>query len=189
MINKKGILIGNVTNLIIAALAAAVFFFFVFQVYTIYVGQESQSAKTLLETLDAKLNALEEGESSEFLVQGFEQKKSEWVFAAWSKNEGESEGKPDKCFGSSCLCVCALSANIDEFSKVLLGPSCQNGGFCKKLDSETILTKYSDGIETNSIRVPTSVSSIKLEKTMEELHIFSDASSPKIPEVIGGGVK
>jgi hypothetical protein len=135
---KRGILLGNVTNIIIAVLGLLVFGFFVIQVYKLYVNQESTNAKNMLDMLSAKIEALNINESSEILLQGFKGGEN-WALVGWGKNEGEKEGKPDKCFGKTCLCVCNSVTAREQ-----IGPVCQESGNCKffetsELSIQTIL--------------------------------------------------
>lgn len=186
MINKKrGILLGNVTNIIIAVLGLMVFGFFVMKIYTLYTNQESQNAKTLVNVLEEKINLLEPGEQSSFISQGFQQKEYQWVLASWSKAHGESEGKPEKCFGKSCLCICPAQKDSINFdivnlgdglasiqiikdtaSKLTLGERCQKVGICRDFDADKVQTGSLGNFAINNfyIGIPENVMDLYISK-------------------------
>jgi hypothetical protein len=122
--NKRGAetLLNNVLGLIIAAIGIGLLIFGVVKLYQVYSDNEADNARNTLDTLLGKIDALKEGESNEFLIQGFEGAEN-WYFIGYSEGQ---EGRPDKCFFDNCLCVC----NGKD------AKSCQEGGFCRKLDRD-----------------------------------------------------
>jgi hypothetical protein len=131
--NKRGveITLNNVLSLIIAAIAIGLLAFGAAKLYQVYTGSEVENARNTLNIVMAKIEALEEGESNKFLIQGFEGAEN-WYLEGWSKNE---EGRPDKCSLNSCLCVCKLSDT----------DACQNNGFCRKIDNDELKVRSVTG--------------------------------------------
>ena len=80
---------------------------------------EDKNAQKVIDNIMGKVDTLKDGESNTFLIQS-----TDGLFlVGWSKGE---EGRPDKCFLESCLCVCP-NANKD---------SCQENGICRDIDKK-----------------------------------------------------
>ncbi|MDP1695447.1 MAG: hypothetical protein Q8L29_00865 [archaeon] len=132
--NKRGDLLNNILGVVIAVIGILVIFGGAYMLYQKYVNQESEKAKNTIDVLEAKINAIEVGQSTEALVRGL----PGWFVAGWGK---AITTKPDKCFLSICLCICKGSA-VQEADKVKV---CQNNGFCRKIagddnfDADTIV--------------------------------------------------
>lgn len=137
MINKKAILVENVLSLLIAAVGIALLIFGAVKLYKITVSQEEENAKTLINVLEGKINTLQDGETGKFPIQGIEK----WFLTGWSKNAGD---RPNKCFFESCICICPLNFNPtpiygrDTSHSTERIESCQEEGFCREIDKETI---------------------------------------------------
>ena len=177
---KRGILLGNVTNIIIAVLGLMVFGFFVIQIYKLYTNQESENAKNVLETLSAKIEVLKVGEGNEILIQGFEGGEK-WVLVGWSRNEGKQEGKPDKCFGKSCLCACQ---STDQLRKDI-GLSCQNSGTCKFFDANSMSAKtLLEQQSKDYIKVGKNILGISVKREVESISLeVIGESIPYVPTI------
>lgn len=97
----------------------------------IYIGitqiirdTELEAAKTLADKLEAKVNALTEGQSINTTLQGSKDLES-WYILGWGKND---PARPDKCFYSSCVCICKGNT-LD---------SCKEKGLCREIEIENI---------------------------------------------------
>ena len=126
MQNKKGILTKNVLSLIIAAIGVVLLIFVSVALYNNFENQERKNAQSFLNSIDEKIKNLKDGETGKFTLNGIEG----WYFVGWSKNE---LNRPEKCFLDSCLCVCPEVENPEDF-----GESCQNKGFCRKINYDNL---------------------------------------------------
>lgn len=162
MINRKGDLLNNALSIIIAVIGIMIIFMGAYKIYQVYVNQDREAARNVADVLEAKINAIGEGENTTALVRGVKN----WFIIGWSKDD---ENRPDKCYFDSCICVCttgkdvlsleegwpeqadkedgdAFSDRVDEKLKEVkksLAKACQgNNGFCRKLGRDKI---YVDG--------------------------------------------
>ncbi len=154
MIHRKGVLVNNALVLIIAVICLAVLFIGAYKLYVISIEEEERKAINILNILEAKINALEDGQSNTFAIFGLEG----WSLVGWSKGEA---GRPDKCFFDSCICICKGKPPGDLFfvdkkkfdsmyhfsdydnyflgdalSKKDLTDFCQKKGFCRFFDKD-----------------------------------------------------
>lgn len=146
--------------------------FIYFPLKYFFINPGDEDAEKLLEEVVGKINALEVGESNEFLFRGTDG----WYLTGWNR---EDAGRPDKCFLNNCLCICYNSADSE---------SCQNNGFCRDIDREvevksnfTIGDGSQDFAQVNlvysCIRTHGKVFSIDIEKEENKIHLFSYDSS------------
>jgi hypothetical protein len=96
---------------------------------SIFTNQESANAKHTLEGISSRLEALNVGQNSTFLLQGFSGSEN-WVVSAWNSTQA---GRPDKCYFKSCLCVCPADGEDAQ--------SCQEKGFCQTFDYEGVVVE------------------------------------------------
>lgn len=131
--NKKAELKNDVLTTIIAVVGLVIVFFAAWQLWSAYTNQEERNAQTIINNLEGKINALEEGQFGKVVVRIL----PGWVIAGWSKNE---DGRPDNCYFKSCICIC-------KFEKVLPGlypeksyyaDACKTKGFCRLFDEEKV---------------------------------------------------
>jgi len=122
--NKKADLLENALTLIIAVVGLAIIFYAGWQLYSVYVNQDETNAKTAINTIEGRINLLEDGQLGKVVVKQI----SGWFIAGWGKNDA---GRPDKCYFKSCLCICkdSVSSNIED---------CQTNGFCRLFDVEDV---------------------------------------------------
>jgi len=157
--NKKGILEKNSVELIVAVLAILTLVIFAaVQLYKVFSNSEAENARKTLNIIEGKINALKEGQSNTFLIQGFKGAEN-WFIAGWSKNDNV---KPDKCFDISCLCVCkgdpvggvqtqkslgkltsAPKEISDAFESKVFELCSNTASFCKKVDLKEIKVEKS----------------------------------------------
>lgn len=126
MRNRKGDLTQNVLSLIIAALGIALLVFAAYKLYRANVENEEENATKLLNSLDEKIKNLKDGEIGRFPIRGV----NGWYLTGWGKDE---QGRPDKCFFNSCVCVCK-SGGINEKD------SCQKNGICRDLKYDKVFS-------------------------------------------------
>lgn len=158
MISKKAeITLNEVIGILIAVLIIAGIVYGIIQVATIFMDSENRNAKNTLDLFVEKLSFAEKGNVT-FVVQGFPNSKN-WFVAAWSAGQ---EGRPDKCYFDSCICVCPLSASGKDSEK------CQSKGFCKNLDYGRVSMEYvgtTSQDQTNYV-LPESVGSCEMSVTV-----------------------
>ncbi len=157
MIRKKGDAnINQLLSIIIAVLGLALITYGIYSLYRAGVDSESTNAKNVLEKVVNKINALNDGDASTTLVQGFKGSEK-WYLIGWGK---EDYTRPDKCFLNSCICICQFQSeeplnndirNIYRTSLIDLplakrdrgtriadfmryrADNCQKAGFCRAL--------------------------------------------------------
>ena len=125
MRDKRGdFTVNEVLGLIIAAIGIGIVIFGAYKLYEVTINQESDNAKALLNSLEGKINSLNNNELGRFQMRGVK----EWFLVGWGKNDA---GRIDKCFFESCICIC----KGNEFD---LKDSCQLNGFCKNVNSDIV---------------------------------------------------
>ncbi|MFH1290519.1 MAG: hypothetical protein ABIH92_03865 [Nanoarchaeota archaeon] len=121
-INKKGegdTLMNNVLGTALAIAATVIIIIWLWWTITdITKDTELEAAQSIADKIKARINALENGQSLNLTIQGFNQKDLNWYLLGWGKNQ---DGRPDKCFFESCICICG-GTNAE---------ACQNKGICR----------------------------------------------------------
>jgi len=147
--------------------------------YSIYSGitsnTETKRATTIVETLEAKINALE-GEKTESTIQQISTE-TIWHITGWDKTMID---RPDKCFTESCICACPGFTHI----------SCEENSICRELPTvdkielpereETICEEYLSNDKlgaAKSICRKTMVNSIPLSSPLTKLLIEKTTQS------------
>jgi len=149
--SKRAVIRGNVISLIIAVLGFLVVLGVVgVIIYSLYYSDAAKAKQTLDIVID-KIDYLNPGEVAKFPLRGVDG----WALAGWDK---DNPLRPDKCFLSSCICVCPNvdvgglfssqgilnSEPIDsDFFYILsrkFSSNCQEGGFCKNIKSEDVFS-------------------------------------------------
>ncbi len=123
--NQKGILASNTLGVIIAVIALALLSVGVYGAVKSYIYQDRESAKNVLDSVESKINALDNVGKTSFPIHG----PKDWYLTAWGLEEKESN-KPEKCYFKSCICICKASLNIGD-SKDKLISLCQSTGICR----------------------------------------------------------
>lgn len=147
--NKKADLMNNTLEIIVAVVGLLIIIGGIYLLYQHYANAESESAKNTINVLEAKINAVGEGQTANVLIQGFDYKysssdPSRWYIMGWGKNDIE---KPGKCL-DSCICICklddfndfknrALDSTQDELNEAGI-QKCQDNGFCRVLDGDIV---------------------------------------------------
>src|SRR3989338_677304 len=127
--SKKVDLRNNALGIIIAVICLVFLIGLVALIYQQFSDEESQKAKKILNLIETKANALEEGEKTLATVQGM----PNWGLLGWGKND---EGRPDKCYFKSCICVCPDGEGFAKMSE--WSESCHGKGFCRFFDASEI---------------------------------------------------
>lgn len=156
--NKRGDLRDNVPEIIIAVLGILLIVFAVYQIYHVFVNSDNENAKKILNNVEAKINAVPEGQTGVFMVQGFVNADA-WFLAAWSKGDSE-DSKPDKCSSSSCLCICFRDkgASTKKLDNSYLKQYCSERGFCRKISIEKVAAYTRVGSTQRIVTDPTGLS-------------------------------
>ena len=126
MKNKGDFLMNNFLSFFIAVVCVVLFAFFIGNaIYQARASDELTNAKKTIELIEAKTNALDEGQKSELTIQGFAGAER-WYIVGWNKND---PNRPEKCFFDSCICICNGVSN----------EICQKKGICIKVDQSEVL--------------------------------------------------
>jgi hypothetical protein len=107
--SRKGILMDNTLSIIIAVLGLAVLLGAIALIAYNWYFADAAKAKMALNTVGDKIDYLNPGESTKFPLRTVEG----WVFVGWNKSDTT---RPDKCFLSSCICICKPDIKKIEFS-------------------------------------------------------------------------
>lgn len=125
---KKAIILNNVLGVIIAIIGLTIIMFASVKIYQhATADEETDSAKQILNSLEAKINAIPENQKVEHTIQGFISNRN-WYLVGWGKNEAD---RPQKCFFSSCICVCTG----------ISGDNCQEEGICRRIEFENFVVE------------------------------------------------
>jgi hypothetical protein len=174
MKTKKGILLSNTLSVVIAVLGLLLIFFAAYKLYDNAKNSDLKSAQTTLDTIEAKINAIELNKPINVPIQGFNE---EWYLTGWSKDH---PNPPDKCFFKSCICVCSGENRKD---------ACQSNGFCRDISEEefdvlipSLTAKFEEGKQytvecykeaispiDKQIPLPNKFIEIEIEKTESKL--------------------
>lgn len=170
----------NFVSIIIAVIGIVAVVYGIVKLSSIFINQESANAKNTLENIAGRLEALEAGQSSTFLLQGFSGADN-WVVSAWNNTQS---GRPDKCYFKSCLCVCPLEGDVSE--------SCQQKGFCQTFDYTGVVVEQltaralmdSDlGYETQAFLLPVNAAECRIELVKDSSSSFARVQlEPKITQ-------
>lgn len=181
IMNKKGESSGwNLTKLleiILAVICIALIVYISFKWYDSLANQESKNAQNLIETLDAKIQAAQEGGAVvRDLVRNpdtsREATNGEWVLVGWNVND---KNRPDKCYFNNCVCVCKTKKSLfptrnDQSSGINdLVSDCQQNGFCRNIDASIQVSM--DKISSLTDLVIRSEQFFTLDKRLAEISI------------------
>lgn len=122
---RKGDTLNTVLGIILAVIGILIFIAGIYKLYQVGVNEESENAKKTLDIVIARVNAMPDGETGKFTLQGFSQ--DVWYIVGWGRLDRES---PEKCLGSACLCICKKSG---------FASGCQGSdGFCRVIDFDNV---------------------------------------------------
>jgi len=130
MRDKRGDLLNNILTTVIAVVGLAIILFAGWQLYSVYSSQEEKNAQTLIDTVEAKISAIEDGETARFVVGGVKG----WFVTGWDLSESD---RPDKCAFNSCVCVCPGGKTSTANQR--MGEICQEGGFCRDVSADNLI--------------------------------------------------
>jgi len=117
MRNKKGdMTLEEGSGLILGLVAMVILGFLAFGLFSMVIGQDMKNAKSFIDSLDSKIENLNDGESNTFILQGLDG----WVLVGY---ELSNPLRPEKCFLNSCLCLCEGEPK-----------DCQDKGYCRPVD-------------------------------------------------------
>lgn len=128
MINRRGDegnLLKETLEIILFVVGTAILIFAVWKVWDLVANQERVNADRLISDIVRRANDIEEKKVEGFTVSGLKN----WYLVGWSK-EDPANKKPDKCFLSSCICICKGDRQNTK-------KSCQEG-ICKELNFKKI---------------------------------------------------
>lgn len=130
--NKKGILLTNAVSAVIAVLGIIALFWGIYQLYTIdTTSDEQKAAQHLLDIVMAKVDALQNEQSTTASIQSFSSN-GNWYLTGWDKTK---TARPDKCFFENCICICKSDKPLDVGKD---GSYCQKQGYCRKVKDDLV---------------------------------------------------
>ncbi|MBI5804358.1 hypothetical protein HY450_03880 [Candidatus Pacearchaeota archaeon] len=166
MKNKKAnILEENTLSTIIAVIGILLILFVIYKVY-IKINEDSEinKARTFVQSLSEKINAVKINSQENITLTGFSAEKT-WYILAFDKNQLD---KPDKCLFDSCVCVCPGVST----------ETCQKQGLCESVETEKIT------IKTTYIPIPQNLIKMEVTKTEKEITLFSQFTKIEVDEII-----
>ena len=113
---KKADLPNEVLSIIIAAIGLSILVFASFKIYQLGTNTESKNAQNTLDNIVSKIEALKEGESNTFNIQGFSGASS-WQITAWNEDD---KIKPEKCLFGTCICISKYSSGDYQFAPYIM---------------------------------------------------------------------
>ena len=176
----EGDLKEEMPGIILAVIGLLLVGFVAYKIYDATKSQEEKSARTLADSIEAKIKAISDGESGKITIQGFPVKDGKpWRIAGWGKDETTI---PDKCFPESCICICKFSVAEMGLArdKTALQTTCQENGYCRKFGDMKIFIyadeTYYEAISGDESGVPSqkvsvTYNSIKIRSELLELNV------------------
>lgn len=138
---RKGDLMNNFLGVLIAVIGIALLGFAVVRIWSAGLNQQTQNAKSMIDSLEAKVNLINNGETGEVLLQGFEGSDNWYILGFDSRNAI----RPDKCFFKTCICICNLDSLSYFGDGTIAGDinaegakRCQDSGVCRFFDVKKI---------------------------------------------------
>lgn len=136
MRRRKGDTLNTVLGIILAVIGILIFIAGIYKLYQVGVNEESENAKKTLDIVIARVNAMPDGQTGTFALQGFSEEA--WFLSGWSASD---RTKPEKCLISSCVCICKGSGRSEN---------CQGSeGFCREVNFVNV------AVESASLESPT----------------------------------
>ena len=185
ILSKKGNFRDDVLYVIISVIGLIFLVYAGVRLYNLSVDQEAKVARERLDVLVEKIENI--GERGTIDLQGVGSKESPtWFLVGWNKLEGFNEGKPDRCFGDSCICICnfgkgLLDGTISERKD--FGPICKEKGFCRKLDYNALsVSGYVAGLSSFGV-APVSKVYAPVHQNINEFTIRKGGNSLEIQGV------
>ncbi len=130
--------IGNITSLFLGIFGAIIIGLLALGLYASLFPQDEKNAGAFLDSLQAKIEALEENSDNNFALRGI----NDWVLVSWN-NDVAPNDKPQKCFDKNCLCLCKNNPDKDN---------CQKEGLCRFTEYKTyVYSKLREEISYNGV--------------------------------------
>lgn len=120
--NRKGDLTREILGVIIALIGLLIIASIIWKLYNLNISQDEENANNILDSVMAKINAIEEGQNTSLIIQGFNGA-NEWYLVGWNKDDSLNL-KPEMCFDTSCICACKGPTKQD----------CESEGVCRRVE-------------------------------------------------------
>lgn len=159
--NRKGdFTTTELLSVIVAVIGISLIGFGAVKLYGAVKNTEDENAVRILDSIMAKIVALEEGQGSEIIIQGFDGSEN-WYLVGWDKGDA-----PDKCFPDNCLCVCKGGYDKDY---------CQSTGFCESVDlgivTESHIVREKGAVTGGSAEFAYDRDFVQLERNLLNLEV------------------
>jgi hypothetical protein len=135
--SKKAILLPETLKLVIAVVCILLLAYLAWSLYSIFMTKSDLAqAKETLKAIAAKINGLEEGETTDYLVVA----PKDWYIVAFSKGEN----MPRSCNGENCICICERYINLpaSDVNAVYI-----NSPYTGKMAVDGFLGVYKKGVK------------------------------------------
>ncbi len=119
---KKGDFTASILSTIVSVAGILLIGFLAVKLYNFFISQDEKNAAQFLDSIQGKIEALQDNENNTFPIRGVE----DWVLVAWDKSVASND-KPQKCFDKNCLCLCKKLPDKD---------TCQKEGICRFADEK-----------------------------------------------------
>ena len=132
---KRGdLLVENFLEIVLAIIGLLMVGYAGYLIYQASAHQDVTIAKKMLDSLEAKINRLEAGQSGTYTLQTpYKEGKSElWFLTGWGKND---INRPEKCYFQSCVCACVGKGTTMNTYK----ETCQISGYCRFFEDSSII--------------------------------------------------
>ena len=134
----------NVLGVVLVVIGLAILIFGIWKFYSVYVNQEETNARKFVDSLEGKINALQDKSAADIVFSGFKSdKENKWSLVGWSMT---SSGEIPVAVIESAVDL----TNIDEW-----------GG----------LQSVSGGFYTNRIEIPENFIKLDIKKEANKLSV------------------
>lgn len=135
LLHTRGELRDHVLSIIIGIVALGLMLYAAWILMQAYLVNDHDRAVDALQTIERKLNALDEGAYTRFPLQGPEG----WYLQGWSVTDVK---RPERCYFKSCICVCK-EAGVNGAA------SCQDSltGTCIFVKEQEVQVEYQGAVK------------------------------------------
>src|SRR3989344_7374506 len=96
---RRGELRDHVLSIIIGVVSLSLLLLAAWYLMQAYTMTDYNKAVSVLDAIELKLKAVEDGETTRFPLQG----PQGWYLQGWSVTDA---GRPERCYFKSCICIC-----------------------------------------------------------------------------------
>lgn len=137
-------LVENFLEIVLAIIGLLMVGYAGYLIYQASAHQDVAIAKKMLDSLEAKINRLEVGQSGTYTLQTpYRKDGNSWFLTGWGKDDAD---RPEKCYFQSCVCACAgKGTTVSTYAN-----TCQTNGYCRFFDIPSL--SFSDILKDYRIK-------------------------------------